>query len=172
VWSFKAPSAEELRHGFLWRTTKAMPGRGQIGIFNRSYYEEVLVVRVHPQILETRNFPSDWSRSTSGRSALKTSTLRALRGTEWDCGGEILSTSFQGRAEAPVSGTAGDSGKELKFSSADVKERGFWDAYQDAYERRSGTRRASLRPGMLCRRITNGLRDWWFHTRWWRRCRG
>ena len=50
VWSFKAPSAEELRHGFLWRTTKAMPGRGQIGIFNRSYYEEVLVVRVHPQL--------------------------------------------------------------------------------------------------------------------------
>src|SRR5271169_6672886 len=57
VWSFKTPSAEEWRHGYLWRSTKCMPGRGQIGIFNRSYYEEVLVVRVHPQILENEKLP-------------------------------------------------------------------------------------------------------------------
>src|ERR1700674_1508470 len=57
VWSFKAPSAEELNHDYLWRTTKCLPKRGQIGIFNRSYYEEVLVVRVHPQILENEKLP-------------------------------------------------------------------------------------------------------------------
>src|SRR5450631_3658158 len=57
VWSFKAPSAEELQHGYLWRTMKAMPERGHIGIFNRSHYEEVLVVRVHPEILENQKLP-------------------------------------------------------------------------------------------------------------------
>jgi len=57
VWSFKTPSAEELHHGYLWRTSNCMPGRGQIGIFNRSYYEEALVVRVHPEILENEKIP-------------------------------------------------------------------------------------------------------------------
>jgi polyphosphate kinase 2 (PPK2 family) len=57
VWSFKTPSEEELHHGFLWRTQKVMPERGKIGIFNRSYYEEVLVVRVHPEILENQRLP-------------------------------------------------------------------------------------------------------------------
>ena len=57
VYSFKAPSAEELDHDFLWRTTKCLPERGRIGIFNRSYYEEVLVVRVHPELLERQKLP-------------------------------------------------------------------------------------------------------------------
>ena len=57
VWSFKAPSPEELDHDYLWRTTKCLPERGHIGIFNRSYYEEVLVVRIHPQILEGQKLP-------------------------------------------------------------------------------------------------------------------
>src|SRR5271167_3062755 len=57
VWSFKTPSVEELHHGYLWRTTKCMPSRGKIGIFNRSYYEEVLVVRVHPEILASQKLP-------------------------------------------------------------------------------------------------------------------
>src|ERR1039458_3354466 len=57
VWSFKTPSAEELDHGYLWRCMKCAPGRGRIGIFNRSYYEEVLVVRLHPQMLESQKLP-------------------------------------------------------------------------------------------------------------------
>ena len=57
VFSFKQPSAEELDHGYLWRTSNCMPGRGKIGIFNRSYYEEVLVVRVHPELLEAQRLP-------------------------------------------------------------------------------------------------------------------
>ena len=72
VWSFKAPSVEELHHGFLWRTMKCMPERGKIGIFNRSYYEEVLVVRVHPEILKGRNCRRRWSQSIYGESDLKT----------------------------------------------------------------------------------------------------
>jgi len=59
VYSFKAPSTEELDHDFLWRTSKCLPERGRIGIFNRSYYEEVLVVRVHPEFLERQRLPSD-----------------------------------------------------------------------------------------------------------------
>jgi polyphosphate kinase 2 (PPK2 family) len=83
VSSFKAPSAEELHHGYLWRCMKCVPGRGRIGIFNRSYYEEVLVVRIHPEILESQKLPKRWSRNISGRSALKISAISSttLHGT-------------------------------------------------------------------------------------------
>ena len=75
VASFKAPSGEELDHDFLWRCTPWLPNRGHIGIFNRSYYEEVLVVRVHPELLARgRSCRRSWSRSASGRSATRTST--------------------------------------------------------------------------------------------------
>ena len=73
VYSFKAPSELELQHDFLWRTTRDLPERGHIGIFNRSYYEEVLVVRVHPEILKSQKMPPRWSARISGRSDLKTS---------------------------------------------------------------------------------------------------
>jgi polyphosphate kinase 2 (PPK2 family) len=74
VHSFKAPSSEELDHDFLWRTSKSLPERGRIGIFNRSYYEEVLIVRVHPTILGHQKLPPRSSRRGSGRSASRTST--------------------------------------------------------------------------------------------------
>ena len=74
VASFKAPSSEELDHDFLWRCMPWLPNRGHIGIFNRSYYEEVLVVRVHPEFLAGQKLLRDWSRSASGRSATRTST--------------------------------------------------------------------------------------------------
>ena len=75
VFSFKAPSAEELDHDFLWRTSRCLPERGRIGVFNRSYYEEVLVVRVHPEYPRGREAARGaWSRTASGRSASRTST--------------------------------------------------------------------------------------------------
>jgi polyphosphate kinase 2 (PPK2 family) len=79
VFSFKKPSAEELDHDFLWRCTKRMPERGRIGIFNRSYYEEVLVVRVHEELLESQKLPPRSSPGRSGRSATRTSaTWRSI----------------------------------------------------------------------------------------------
>ena len=73
VYSFKVPSPEELDHDFLWRTTKCLPERGRIGIFNRSYYEEVLVVRVHPEFLERQKLPPRLVTRTSGSTATRTS---------------------------------------------------------------------------------------------------
>ena len=84
VASFKAPSSEELDHDYLWRCMPYCPNRGHIGIFNRSYYEEVLVVRVHPEILKAAEAAAaSWSRSASGRSATRTSTTSSAtsRGT-------------------------------------------------------------------------------------------
>ena len=75
VVSFKKPSAEELDHDFLWRTSKALPERGRIGIFNRSHYEEVVALKVHPEWLEPQRLPpGDARRARSGRSATRTST--------------------------------------------------------------------------------------------------
>ena len=75
VWSFKEPSAEELNHDYLWRTWKCLPERGQIGIFNRSYYEEVLVVRVHRQVLQNEKLPKAWSQNISGGNVSRISTI-------------------------------------------------------------------------------------------------
>ena len=75
VFSFKHPSAEELDHDFLWRTTSCLPERGRIGIFNRSYYEEVLIVRVHPEILAVSAFPTSRARAASGNSATNRSSI-------------------------------------------------------------------------------------------------
>lgn len=135
VSSFKAPSAEELQHGYLWRTMKAMPERGHIGIFNRSYYEEVLVVRVHPQLLESQKLPKPlvtkriWQErfedinnferyATRNGSAVVKFFLHVSKKEQKRRFMERLDTAD----------------KNWKFSSSDVKERQFWDAYQEAYE--------------------------------------
>jgi PPK2 family polyphosphate:nucleotide phosphotransferase len=135
VWPFKAPSVEELHHGYLWRCMKCAPGRGQIGIFNRSYYEEVLVVRVHPQILESQHLPKPlvtrhvWQErfedinnferySTRNGIAVVKFFLHLSRGEQ--------KRRFLERLDNPE--------KNWKFSAADVKERECWDAYQEAYE--------------------------------------
>jgi len=135
VWSFKAPSAEELHHGFLWRTMKCMPERGQIAIFNRSYYEEVLVVRVHPEILENQKLPkrlvtkriwqerfddiNNFERYATGNGIAVVKFFLHLSKKE-------QKRRFMERLDTPD--------KNWKFSSADVKERQCWEAYQDAYE--------------------------------------
>jgi PPK2 family polyphosphate:nucleotide phosphotransferase len=135
VTSFKSPTHEELDHDYLWRHVKALPARGMIGIFNRSYYEEVLVVRVHSELLELEKLPKHLKHKE-----LWERRYREINDFEHylvDNGVEILKfflhlskdeqkKRFLGRLEAED--------KNWKYSEADVKERAFWDDYQAAYE--------------------------------------
>ncbi len=135
VSSFKVPSAEEIDHDFLWRTTKRMPERGRIGIFNRSYYEEVLVVRVHPEYLEGQRLPEIppldqlWAERYESINALEKHLAR--NGTVilkfW------LNVSHGEQRERFLS-RLDEPEKNWKFSSGDVRERGFWKDYMRAYE--------------------------------------
>jgi PPK2 family polyphosphate:nucleotide phosphotransferase len=135
VFSFKAPSAEELDHDFLWRCMKALPERGRIGIFNRSYYEEVLVVRVHPEFLEKEKLP----RGVEGKEFWKhryediNNFERYLVGNGvivlkffLNVSKEEQKRRFLERIENPE--------KNWKFSIADANERQHWDEYMEAYE--------------------------------------
>ena len=136
VFSFKHPSANELQHDFLWRTTRDLPERGRIGIFNRSYYEEVLIVRVHPEILRSEGIAD----ATRGDSAIWRDRYRSITGLERHLhsnGTRIVKfylhlskeeqrKRFLQRIDEPE--------KNWKFSLADVEERGFWKDYMKAYE--------------------------------------
>ena len=135
VFSFKQPSKEELDHDFLWRTARRLPERGRIGIFNRSYYEEVLVVRVHPEHLKGQKLPYEvplerlWENRF--RSIREHEAHLARSGTVvlkffLNVSREEQRQRFLARIDEPD--------KNWKFSAADVRERGFWDAYQAAYE--------------------------------------
>jgi PPK2 family polyphosphate:nucleotide phosphotransferase len=135
VWSFKTPTAEELHHGYLWRTSKCMPGRGQIGIFNRSYYEEVLVVRVHPEILENENLPKTlvtkdiWRERFEDINNFERYVTRngiAVVKFFLHLSKKEQKKRFLERLDTPD--------KNWKFSAADIKEREFWNDYQQAYE--------------------------------------
>lgn len=135
VIAFKTPSHEELAHGYLWRAHKAVPERGKIGIFNRSYYEEVLVVRVHEELLNAQQLPKEligkdiWEQRyedinnfekylTRNGVVLLKFFLHLSKGEQ--------KKRFLERLEMPE--------KNWKFSMADVKERGYWKEYQKAYE--------------------------------------
>ena len=135
VWSFKTPSSEELDHDFLWRTHKLVPERGKIGIFNRSYYEEVLVVRVHPELLQLEKLPASavskqiWEQRYEDINAFERYLTR----------NGILVLKFflhlsKKEQKKRFLERLDDSKKNWKFSMADVKERGFWKQYQSAYE--------------------------------------
>jgi len=136
VFSFKHPSTEELDHDFLWRTTRCLPERGRIGIFNRSYYEEVLIVRVHPEILGSQRLPEDvfkdksiWKRRYQSIVGLERHLHR--NGTRivkifLHVSKEEQRQRFLKRIEDPH--------KNWKFSQADMKERELWDEYMEAYE--------------------------------------
>jgi PPK2 family polyphosphate:nucleotide phosphotransferase len=135
VTSFKAPSNEELDHDYLWRTHKHMPDRGRIGIFNRSYYEEVLVVRVHPELLKNQKLPKHlvtkniWKERYADINAFERYLARngvLLRKFFLHVSKKEQKARFLERLE--------DSRKNWKFSMADVKERSFWKDYQNAYE--------------------------------------
>jgi PPK2 family polyphosphate:nucleotide phosphotransferase len=135
VYSFKAPSAEDLDHDFLWRCMKYVPERGRIGIFNRSYYEEALVVRVHPEFLEKETLPPElvtkhiWKERfqdirsferylTRNGVIIRKFFLHVSKGEQ--------KRRFLERLENPE--------KNWKFSPNDIKERAFWNDYMDAYE--------------------------------------
>jgi PPK2 family polyphosphate:nucleotide phosphotransferase len=135
VFSFKAPSAEELDHDFLWRTTRCLPERGRIGIFNRSYYEEMLVVRVHPEILAKERLPKRvvkrkiWKERFEDVAAFERYLARngyAIVKFFLHVSKKEQKARFLERLDKPE--------KNWKFSLADAQERGYWDDYMAAYE--------------------------------------
>jgi len=135
VTSFKSPSNEELDHDYLWRTHKCIPARGKIGIFNRSYYEEVLVVRVHPPFLRAQKLPDRlitkhiWDERYEDINSFERYLMRngvVIRKFFLNVSKKEQKKRFLERLE--------DSKKNWKFSMADVQERGYWKDYQEAYE--------------------------------------
>ncbi|MFO7371396.1 MAG: polyphosphate kinase 2 family protein [Bacteroidales bacterium] len=139
VYSFKQPSAEELDHDFLWRTTRCFPEKGRIGIFNRSYYEEVLIVRVHPELLLRQNLPEidDIQKANNEFWQKRYESINDLEKHMVSNGTTIIkfflhlskkeqAERFLKRIEEPE--------KNWKFDIGDLNERNFWDDYQDAYE--------------------------------------
>ncbi len=135
VYSFKAPTSEELDHDFLWRTAKSLPERGRIGIFNRSYYEEVLVVRVHPEILAKQKLPKErvtkriWKERYEDIAAHERYLARngvAIRKFFLNVSKAEQKKRFLERLDLPQ--------KNWKFSAVDAKEREHWKEYMAAYE--------------------------------------
>jgi len=135
VHSFKAPSAEDLDHDYLWRCMKVLPNRGHIGIFNRSYYEETLVVRVHPEFLKTQKLPEElvtkqiWNERFDDIRHFEQYLTRngvVVRKFFLHVSKKEQKGRFLERLENPE--------KHWKFSAADLQERGYWDKYMDAYE--------------------------------------
>jgi PPK2 family polyphosphate:nucleotide phosphotransferase len=135
VYSFKVPSAEELNHDYLWRTMRRLPERGKIGIFNRSYYEEVLVVRVHPQVLKNEKLPPSlitkdiWKERFHDIRAFEHYMSRngvVIRKFFLNLSQEEQKKRFLDRLDQPQ--------KNWKFSSADARERQYWDDYMSAYQ--------------------------------------
>ena len=135
VYAFKKPSQEELDHTFLWRYMKALPERGRIGIFNRSYYEDVLVVRVHPHLLEQQKLPAGprgktfWKARYDDINAFERHLTR---------NGTLVLKFFLHLSKAEQRrrflARLTDPARHWKFSEADIAERAHWDAYQDAFE--------------------------------------
>ena len=135
VYSFKAPSEVERQHDFLWRTTRVLPERGRIGIFNRSYYEEVLVVRVHPAILKSQRMPASlvdkriWAERFEDIRCFERHMTRSgtvIRKFFLNLSKKEQKQRFLARLDHPE--------KNWKFSADDIHERKYWEDYQDAYE--------------------------------------
>jgi PPK2 family polyphosphate:nucleotide phosphotransferase len=148
VSSFKHPSPAELQHDFLWRTTRELPERGRIGIFNRSYYEEVLIVRVHPEILRSEGLPEEAADENTVwldryRSIATLERHLQLNGTQiikffLHLSKDEQRRRFLERIDTPE--------KNWKFSLADIEERGFWKQYMTAYEECLGATSTSRSP--------------------------
>jgi PPK2 family polyphosphate:nucleotide phosphotransferase len=133
VFSFKQPSAEELDHDFLWRTTLRLPEKGRIGIFNRSYYEEVLVVRVHPHFLDAQNLPSTepdalWKERyrsiNSHEEHLIANGIRVVK---------VFLHISKDEQRQRLLDRINEADKNWKFNPGDVKERSYWDKYMQVY---------------------------------------
>jgi PPK2 family polyphosphate:nucleotide phosphotransferase len=136
VSSFKQPSAQELQHDFLWRTTCRLPERGRIGIFNRSYYEEVLVVRVHPEILRNQGLPKElldeksiWKERYRSIVELESHLYRNATRTI-----KIFLNLSKGEQKKRFLARIDEPEKNWKFSLADIHERKYWKQYMEAYE--------------------------------------
>ena len=136
VFSFKQPSSEELKHDFLWRTTCRLPERGRIGIFNRSYYEEVLIARVHPEILRSQGIPDElidkktiWGERF--RSIVNLEEHLFHNGTRIV---KIFLHLSKNEQRKRFLQRIDDPDKNWKFSLADIQERGYWKQYMEAYE--------------------------------------
>jgi PPK2 family polyphosphate:nucleotide phosphotransferase len=135
VHAFKQPSGEELNHDFLWRCQRGLPGRGQIGIFNRSHYEEVLIVRVHPDLLNAQRLPTAategdiWDRRyqeiNDWEHYLTDNGIRVVK-VMLNVSRQEQAKRFLDRIDHPE--------KNWKFSSSDARERRHWDDYQQAFE--------------------------------------
>jgi len=148
VFSFKHPSATELEHDFLWRTTRSLPERGRIGIFNRSYYEEVLIVRVHPEILRSQSLPDGLVEERAiwqdrYRSIVDLENHLHRNGTRiikffLHLSEEEQRKRFLDRIDEPE--------KNWKFSLADIEERKFWKQYMQAYEACLGATSTKISP--------------------------
>ena len=146
VYSFKAPSSEDLDHDFLWRCMRCLPERGRIGIFNRSYYEETLVVRVHKEFLEKQRLPPElvtkdiWEERFQDIRAFERYLTRngvIVRKFFLNVSRKEQRKRFLSRIEEPE--------KNWKFSGSDIEERGYWNDYMDAYDdmiRNTATKRA------------------------------
>ena len=136
VYSFKQPSAEELQHDFLWRTTGCLPDRGKIGIFNRSYYEEVLIVRVHPNLLTAEGIETLKSRSDKfWKERFK--SIRHFEKHLYENGTRIIKFYLHLSKEEQRKRfleRIDDKEKNWKFSEADIAEREYWKDYTKAYE--------------------------------------
>lgn len=135
VYSFKVPSETELQHDFLWRTTRDLPERGHIGIFNRSYYEEVLVVRVHPELMKNEKLPEQlmrkniWDERFEDIRCFEHHLARSgtvVRKFFLHVSKKEQKKRFLARLDEPE--------KNWKFSPGDIHERRYWDDYQEAYE--------------------------------------
>ncbi|NKB99436.1 MAG: polyphosphate kinase 2 family protein [Pseudomonadales bacterium] len=138
ITSFKRPSEQELDHNYMWRSTTAMPPRGHVGVFNRSYYEEVLVCKVHPEIVtEHQKMPDENVRDMESLFQDRYRAIQAFERYSADNGTLVLKfflnlsyteqrNRFLSRIDEPD--------KNWKFSQADIRERGFWQQYQSAYE--------------------------------------
>ncbi len=135
VYSFKHPSAEELDHDFLWRSAKCLPERGRIGIFNRSYYEEVLIVKVHQELVQAQRIPDAkankdfWQARYESINAFERHLTR---------NGTVVLKFFlnvsKDEQRRRFLDRLNDPAKHWKFASSDLAERGYWDDYQKAYE--------------------------------------
>jgi PPK2 family polyphosphate:nucleotide phosphotransferase len=135
VFSFKQPSHEELDHNFLWRSMKCLPERGRIGIFNRSYYEDVLIVKVHPELLDHQKLPpgkrgkSFWKARYEDINAFEQHLAR---------NGTVIIKFFLNVSKAEQKGRflerLKNPEKHWKFSPSDIEERAYWEDYQEAYE--------------------------------------
>ncbi len=159
VVSFKQPSAEELRHNFLWRASRNLPERGRIGIFNRSYYESVLVVRVHPALLD-REVPHNPRKDLNSIWGHRYQSIRNFERDLYANGTRVVKFYLhlsRGEQRKRLLARIDDPEKNWKFSESDIAERPFWNAYREAYENPSAPPAPRTHPGTSSRPTTKRM---------------